>query len=166
MRKSFSVTNIYKLAWPAIISHATVMLISIIDLAFIANLGGAAVAIAAAAVANNICAGIYAALEGIRSGTAVLIARFHGAGEPSGCCHAGDLRMAGHRSKRRHKCWGIKRYRLFHLEHSGYENDLGNGQQRCEQRLSRIVDHDQYAGYSAGECKLDRSRRRTDWRRL
>jgi len=81
MRKNFSLLAIYKIAWPAIIAHATVMFVSIIDLTFIAKLPTAAIAIAAAALANNICAGVYSALEGIRSGTAVLIARYHGSDE-------------------------------------------------------------------------------------
>jgi len=79
MKKNFTIKSIYKLAWPAIISHATVMFISIIDLTFIAKLQVATVAIAATAIANNICAAIYAFLEGLRSGTTVLVARFSGA---------------------------------------------------------------------------------------
>lgn len=79
MKQQFSLANIYKLAWPAIISHATVMFVGIIDLAFIARLPNATIAVAAAAIANNVCGGIYAFLEGLRSGTTILIAQFFGA---------------------------------------------------------------------------------------
>lgn len=79
MKEKITFAAIYKLAWPAIISHATVMFVSLIDLTFIAKLESATIAIAATAIANNLCAGIYTSLEGLRSGTAVLIARHFGA---------------------------------------------------------------------------------------
>jgi putative MATE family efflux protein len=55
------------------------MFISFIDLAFIGHLEAATTAIAAAAIANNVCAAIYSFLEGIRTGTTILVARFFGA---------------------------------------------------------------------------------------
>ena len=76
-------STIYALAWPAIISHATVMFVSFIDLAFIGHLEAATTAIAAAAIANNVCAAIYSFLEGIRTGTTILVARFFGAKQKS-----------------------------------------------------------------------------------
>jgi putative MATE family efflux protein len=81
VREQFSFKNIYKLAWPAIASHATVMFVGIIDLAFIARLPSATVAIAAASIANNVCGAIYSFLEGIRSGTTILVAQFYGAND-------------------------------------------------------------------------------------
>jgi putative MATE family efflux protein len=83
MKENYTFSTIYKLAWPAIISHATVMFVSIIDLAFIGRIEAATLAIAAAAISNNVCAAIYYFLEGIRTGTTVLIARFFGANQQS-----------------------------------------------------------------------------------
>ena len=74
-----SFKNIYELVWPAILSHATVMLIGITDLAFIARLPQATIAVAAAAIANNVCGALYSFLEGLRSGTTILVAQFFGA---------------------------------------------------------------------------------------
>ncbi|MBU1008047.1 MATE family efflux transporter [Candidatus Dependentiae bacterium] len=82
MKRNFTLASIYSLAWLALASQITVMSISFIDLLFIGQLGGAAVIIAAAAIANNICAAVYAFLEGIRTGTTVLVARFFGAKQP------------------------------------------------------------------------------------
>lgn len=81
MREQFSLANIYKLAWPAIISHATVMFVGVIDLAFIAKLPISVVGVAAAAIANNVCGAIYAFLEGLRTGTTILVSQFFGADE-------------------------------------------------------------------------------------
>lgn len=83
-RKQTEITtrSIITLAWPAIVSHAIVMLIGVIDLAFIARLETAALATAATAalaIANNVCSAYANFVEGIRSGTTVLTARYHGA---------------------------------------------------------------------------------------
>jgi multidrug resistance protein, MATE family len=75
-------SNIFKLAAPAVISHAIIMLIGVIDLAFVGRLSNATFAIAAVAIGNNICTGIYNFFEGIRSGTTVITARFLGAQQP------------------------------------------------------------------------------------
>jgi len=72
-----NVKNFMRLSWPVIISHATIILVGIIDLIFVRNLG--TTTSAAVAIANNVCIGIYAIFEGIRSGTTVLTARFFGA---------------------------------------------------------------------------------------
>ncbi len=81
MDKTNKISTLYKLAFPAMVSHATVMFIGIIDLSFISGLPNPAVAISGAAMANNICISIYCFLEGIRSGTTVLIGKFHSAKE-------------------------------------------------------------------------------------
>lgn len=78
MKTKIKISDVYKLAFPAIVSNATVMFVSMIDLAFISRFGNATIAIAATAIANNICAAIYYFLEGLRSGTTVLISRFSG----------------------------------------------------------------------------------------
>jgi len=82
MKKNFTLSSIYNLAWLAVASQITVMSVSLIDLLFIGQLANATFAIAAAAIANNVCAAVYAFLEGIRTGTTVLVARFFGANEP------------------------------------------------------------------------------------
>lgn len=78
MRSQYTLPRIYELAWPAIISHATVMFLSMTDLAFASRLTNATLVIAATAVAHNASAAIYSFLEGLRIGTTVLVARFWG----------------------------------------------------------------------------------------
>jgi|SaaInlStandDraft_3_1057020.scaffolds.fasta_scaffold03405_3 multidrug resistance protein, MATE family len=79
MEQEIKLSNIFHLAWPSVISHAIVILVSIIDLAFVGRISQTTLAIAAVAIANNICAGIYNFLEGIRTGTTILTSRFLGA---------------------------------------------------------------------------------------
>ena len=69
--------NIIKLAWPAIVSQAAIVMVGLIDLFFIRKIG--TVAIAAVSVANLVNTTIYNFLDGIKHGTTVLVSRYLGA---------------------------------------------------------------------------------------
>ncbi|MBD3231042.1 MATE family efflux transporter [Candidatus Dependentiae bacterium] len=77
MRKELSIKNILRLTWPAIISYSTIIFIGIIDLLFIRKTG--TIAIAIVATANSFITGLYQFMEGIKSGTTVLTAKYFGA---------------------------------------------------------------------------------------
>ena len=77
MNKEFSSKNILKLAWPSMISQGVIILVGMIDLIFIGKFG--TLATATVSIANFVCVAIYTFLEGLRSGTTVLIAHFLGA---------------------------------------------------------------------------------------
>ena len=77
MNSEFSTKNIFRLAWPTIISQSTILTVGIIDLLFIGQLGTAA--IAAIAISNAFINTFYQFMEGIRTGTTVLTARNFGA---------------------------------------------------------------------------------------
>jgi len=81
MNSEFSTKNIFRLAWPTIISQATFLTVGIIDLLFVGQLGTAA--IAAVAISNSFIATFYQFMEGIRTGTTVLTARNLGAEDKS-----------------------------------------------------------------------------------
>lgn len=81
MKTNITFAKIYELAWPAIISNATIMFVSAIDLMFVGRLPNPTVSLAAASLANNACIAIYSFFEGIRSGTTILVAQFFGAQE-------------------------------------------------------------------------------------
>lgn len=76
MRKELSTRNILKLTWPAIVSYSTVIFVGIIDLLFIRDDG--TIAIAIVATANSFLTGLYQFLEGMKSGTTVLVAKYLG----------------------------------------------------------------------------------------
>jgi len=69
--------NIIKLAWPAIVSQAAIVMVGLIDLFFIRKMG--TVAIAAVSVANLVNTTMYNFLDGIKHGTTVMVARYFGA---------------------------------------------------------------------------------------
>ena len=79
MKNNITLWNITKLAGPAVVFQSIIMFVGLIDVAFVGRLANATFAIAAVTIANNICVGIYSFLEGIRTGTTVLTARFCGA---------------------------------------------------------------------------------------
>lgn len=81
LARSYSVLEIYKLALPSIISYSTVMLVSVINLSFIGYVNTTTLIMTMAVVANNVCAAIYYFLEGVRTGTAVLVASYFGAND-------------------------------------------------------------------------------------
>ena len=81
MKSNITFSKIYELAWPAIISNATIMFVSAIDLMFVGRLPNPTISLAAASLANNACIAIYSFFEGIRSGTTILVAQFFGAQE-------------------------------------------------------------------------------------
>jgi len=74
-----SIKNIFQLAWPAILTQATTLIISLTDLFFMGQIG--TTAIAAVSLANIVYSTIFYFLDGIRSGTTVLTARYIGAHE-------------------------------------------------------------------------------------
>ena len=77
MRKELSTKNILRLTWPTVISHSTVIFVGIIDLLCIRNLGIDSVTIVS--TANSFIVGLYAFMEGIKSGTTVITAKYFGA---------------------------------------------------------------------------------------
>jgi len=72
--------NIIKLAWPAIISQAAIVIVGLIDLFYIRTMG--TVAIAAVSVANLVVTTIYNFLDGVKHGTTVMVSRYLGAKKP------------------------------------------------------------------------------------
>jgi multidrug resistance protein, MATE family len=80
MREELKTYNILKLAWPTIISQATIIAVGAIDLFFIGQLG--TISIAAVALANSFMTTLYQFLEGIRTGSTILIAQYSGSDEP------------------------------------------------------------------------------------
>ena len=66
--------TIFKIAFPVILSQASVTLCTLTDLCFLKNFG--TVAIAAISIANVVIATFFNFLEGFRTGTSVLVSSF------------------------------------------------------------------------------------------
>ncbi|HBS48499.1 TPA: hypothetical protein DEO28_01195 [Candidatus Dependentiae bacterium] len=77
MNGEFTFKEIIFLAVPAIVSQAVIVFVALIGQLFIGQFG--ALAISAVSISNNSCFAIYNFLEGIRTGTNVLTAKYLGA---------------------------------------------------------------------------------------
>lgn len=73
MKQVISYKNIFKLALPVTLSQSAVILSGLIDLAFVSSYGTSA--IAAVSIANVIVSTLYNFLEGLRTGTTVLVSK-------------------------------------------------------------------------------------------
>jgi len=77
MEKEFSLKTIFNLTYPSIIAQATIILVGFIDLFFISKAGTQS--IAAISIANITTSTLYNFLDGFKTSSTVLIARYLGA---------------------------------------------------------------------------------------
>ena len=92
MISELKLKSIFQLAWPAIVSQATITAVGIIDIIFIGQISVGA--IAAVSIANSFITSLYYFLEGIRTGTTVITANYLGAQEKNNIAKTLKLSLA------------------------------------------------------------------------